>query len=275
MGKNLQPDLATFLGLVIALGGIVGGLLLEGGKLSDITQLTGALIVLGGTAGAVMITTPGPTLIGAVRQLKVVFLRPSLSAGETVADILRFAHQARKNGIVSLEENAVAIPNAFFRKALMLAVDGTDLADLKRVMEAESFVEAQRARSQAKVFDAAGGYAPTIGIIGAVLGLIQVMKHLDDIDQVGHGIAVAFVATVYGVASANLLFLPIAAKIRARADEAAQFQHLILEGISGIVQGLHPKIIERTLEAWTMSPSGAPVRRLRSISKASSVESSV
>ena len=275
MGKNLQPDLATFLGLVIALGGIVGGLLLEGGKLSDITQLTGALIVLGGTAGAVMITTPGPTLIGAVRQLKVVFLRPSLSAGETVADILRFAHQARKNGIVSLEENAVAIPNAFFRKALMLAVDGTDLADLKRVMEAESFVEAQRARSQAKVFDAAGGYAPTIGIIGAVLGLIQVMKHLDDIDQVGHGIAVAFVATVYGVASANLLFLPIAAKIRARADEAAQFQHLILEGISVIVQGLHPKIIERTLEAWTMSPSGAPVKRLRSISKASSVESSV
>lgn len=245
-------DLGSFLGLVVGLGSILGGLILEGGKISDVSQLTGGIIVLGGTIGAVIVTTPVTILMGALAQLKVVFFPPVYSIGATIDEIIQFGNRARKNGIVSLETDANAISDPFFRKAITLGVDGTDVEELKKIMETEIHVQAQKTKWEAKVFEAAGGYAPTVGIIGAVLGLIQVMKHLDDLEKVGHGIAVAFVATVYGVASANLFFLPVAGKIKARADEAVRSQELILEGVCAIVQGLHPKVIEQKLEAWAV-----------------------
>jgi chemotaxis protein MotA len=138
---------------------------------------------------------------------------------------------------------------------LALSVDGTDVQDLQQMMHLEIEADERRGRAEAKVYEAAGGYAPTVGIIGAVLGLIQVMKHLDQIELVGHGIAVAFVATIYGVASANVLFLPAAAKLRARTDEASRMKELMLDGVTGIVQGLHPKLIEQRLEPYL---SGSP-----------------
>lgn len=245
-------DLGSFLGLVVGLGSILGGLILEGGKISDVSQLTGGIIVLGGTIGAVIVTTPVTILMGALAQLKVVFFPPVYSIGATIDEIIQFGNRARKNGIVSLETDANAISDPFFRKAITLGVDGTDVEELKKIMETAIHVQAQKTKWEAKVFEAAGGYAPTVGIIGAVLGLIQVMKHLDDLEKVGHGIAVAFVATVYGVASANLFFLPVAGKIKARADEAVRSQELILEGVCSIVQGLHPKVIEQKLEAWAV-----------------------
>lgn len=252
MKRRTRLDFGSILGLMLGVGGILGGLLLEGGNLSDVTQLTGALIVLGGTIGAVIVTTPGPILLGAVKQLKIVFFPPAYSAAAMTDEIIALGNRARKNGIVSLEDQLDTIPDPFFRRALALGVDGTDVEEIRKIMEVEIAVHSQKARWEAKVFEAAGGYAPTIGIIGAVLGLIQVMKHLEDLDKVGHGIAVAFVATVYGVASANLFFLPVAGKIRARADEAVRIRELILEGICGIVQGLHPKLIEQKLEAWAV-----------------------
>ena len=255
-----RVDLASVLGLVVGFGGILGGLALEGGKLSDVTQVTGALIVLGGTIGAVMVTTPSAVLTGALAQLRVVFFPPRHSVTGTIDEIISLGNRARKNGIVSLEDEIGNIPDPFFRKALALGVDGTDLTDIRRIMEVEIAVQAQKARWEAKVFEAAGGYAPTIGIIGAVLGLIQVMKNLGDIDKVGHGIAVAFVATVYGVGSANLWFLPIAAKIKARSDETVRMREMILEGVCAVVQGLHPKIIEQKLEAWAVHESTSAAR---------------
>jgi chemotaxis protein MotA len=168
-----------------------------------------------------------------------------------IAQIVDYSAKARKNGIVSLEQVADDAPDPFLRKALTLAVDGTDLQELRKMMELEILMEEHHAEAEAKIFEGAGGYAPTIGIIGAVLGLIQVMKDLADIEKVGHGIATAFVATIYGVGFANLFFLPAAGKIRARAHEKAQMRELILEGVIGIVEGYNPKLIRSKLEAYT------------------------
>jgi len=245
-----RPDLATLAGLVIALGGIIGGLILEGGRLAQILQGTAAMIVFGGTLGAVMVTTPISALKGAVKRLLAVFVEKSQSPENAIETIIGYATKARKNGIVSLESEADAIADPFLRKALNLAVDGTDLQELRKMMELDIAMEEQRGEAAAKVFEAAGGYAPTIGIIGAVLGLIQVMKHLENIEEVGKGIAVAFVATVYGVGSANIFFLPAGNKIRARVARDIQMKELMLEGIVGIVEGLNPKLIRLKLSAY-------------------------
>jgi len=245
-----RPDLATLAGLVIALGGIIGGLILEGGRLAQILQGTAAMIVFGGTLGAVMVTTPISALKGAVKRLLAVFVEKSQSPENAIETIIGYATKARKNGIVSLESEADAIADPFLRKALNLAVDGTDLQELRKMMELDSAMEEQRGEAAAKVFEAAGGYAPTIGIIGAVLGLIQVMQKLADIEEVGRGIGVAFVATVYGVGSANIFFLPAGNKIRARVARDIQMKELMLEGIVGIVEGLNPKLIRLKLSAY-------------------------
>ncbi len=243
-------DFVTMGGLVLAVGGILGGLVLEGGKVKDVAQVTAAIIVLCGTVGAVMVTTPIQTLVGAVKKLGMVFFEADNSPHDIIEEIIRYATKARKSGIVSLEQEAEAIQDPFLRKALNLAVDGTDLDVIRKIMELEINLEEHNAEAEAKVFESAGGYAPTIGIIGAVLGLIQVMKNLANIDEVGHGIAVAFVATVYGVGSANVFFLPAGAKIRARMQRVIQNRELMLEGVAGIVEGLNPKLIRSKLEAY-------------------------
>ncbi|HYP06930.1 MAG TPA: flagellar motor protein [Bryobacteraceae bacterium] len=261
-GPRMRPDFGSFAGLMVALAGIMGGLLLEGGNIDDVTQATGAIIVLGGTIGAVMVTSPTAALVGAVRSLRLVFFQRAYDARKLVDDVLTFATRARRNGIVSLESDVDRIPDPFLRKALGLAVDGTDVQDLQQIMHLEIDADERRSKTEARVFDAAGGYAPTVGIIGAVLGLIQVMKHLDQIEMVGHGIAVAFVATIYGVGSANILFLPAAAKLRARAEEASRMKELMLDGVTSIVQGLHPKMIEQRLEPYLVE-IGQPTTKAR------------
>lgn len=245
-----KPDLATLGGLIFALGGIVGGLILEGGVIDDILQPTAALIVLGGTLGATMVTIPLDVFLRAIRKLGAVFFEKAHSADEIIDEIISYATKARKNGIVSLEQDALAIADPFLGKALNLAVDGTDPQEIRKMMELEIGLEEHHLEAEAKVFEAAGGYAPTIGIIGAVLGLIQVMKKLANTDEVGHGIAVAFVATVYGVGIANIFFLPAASKLRARAARVIQMKELMLEGVVGIVEGLNPKLIRGKLDAY-------------------------
>lgn len=250
MPKPTRPDFATLGGIALAAGGIVGGLLLEGGAITDIAQYTAAVIVLGGTAGAVMVNTPGRTLIGALKRLLSVFLEPSVQTGAVVEEIIGYATKARKSGLVSLEKDAESASDPFLRKALNLAVDGCEFQELRKMLELDIEIAENRAHAEAQVFEAAGGYAPTIGIIGAVMGLIQVMKRLADTEQVGHGIATAFVATVYGVAIANLFLLPVANKIKARAREETELRELMVEGISAIVEGLNPKIVRSKLEAY-------------------------
>jgi chemotaxis protein MotA len=232
------------------MGGIVGGLLLEGGKVQDVAQVTAALIVLGGTIGAVMVTTPMPVLLSAAKKLTLVFFDKAHPHADLIEEIIGFATKARKNSIVSLEDDLPGIGDPFLKKALSLAVDGMELQQLRQVMELQITQEEKRGEAESKVFEAAGGYAPTVGIIGAVLGLIQVMKHLENIEEVGHGIAVAFVATVYGVGVANLFFLPAASKIKARVQHGIEARELLLEGVCSIIEGLNPKLIRSKLEAF-------------------------
>src|SRR5437868_182997 len=254
---GIRPDIATFAGLLLAAAGILGGLVLEGGKLTDIAQVTALMIVLGGTLGAVMVTTPLSTLIKAAKCLGSVFFEHAQAPADTIEEIISYATKARKNSIISLEGDLPNIADPFLRKAISLSVDGTDLQELRKMMELDIAMEHRGGESIAKVYEAAGGYAPTIGIIGAVLGLIQVMKHLENIEEVGRGIAVAFVATVYGVASANLFFLPVANKIKARFHHAEELKELMLEGVCSIVEGLNPKLIRVKLEAFTQGGTPA------------------
>jgi chemotaxis protein MotA len=245
------PDFATIGGFLLAIGGIAAGLLMEGGKVQDVAQVTSALIVLGGTIGAVMITTPLPVLLRAAKQLPSVIF-PSVTNTDSVIDeIIELAAAARKNGIVSIEQQASLIQDPFLRKALGLAVDGIETNNIREIMELEITLAEQHADAETKVFEAAGGYAPTIGIIGAVLGLIQVMKNLANIEEVGRGIAVAFVATIYGVAIANIVFLPFASKLKARAHDRTRTRELMLEGVLSIAEGLNQKLIRMKLDAYS------------------------
>jgi chemotaxis protein MotA len=251
----LRPDLSTLAGIGVALTGIIGGLLLEKGNIQDVAQGTAAMIVLGGTLGAVLVTTPLPVFLRAVKGLRWAFLEQASSTAATIESLIQYATKARKNGIVSLESEAATIPDPFLRRAVNLAVDGTDLQELRKMMELDLSLSEHTSEAEAKVWEAAGGYAPTIGIIGAVMGLIQVMKHLEDIVAVGHGIAVAFVATVYGVGSANIFFLPVANKLKARMRDASLRKEMILEGVVGIVEGLNPTLIRMKLEAYNQEPA--------------------
>ena len=267
MPNQKKFDVATLSGIVIAIGGILGGLVLEKGSIRDIAQFTAALIVVGGTLGALLINTPVSVLKAALANMKVVFFERSSNSSQLIDEIIVYATKARKQGIVSLESEALAIRDPFLQKAINLAVDGTDLDDLKAMMELEIDLASHHAEDAAKVFDSGGGYSPTIGIIGAVLGLIQVMKNLANIEEVGHGIAVAFVATIYGVGLANLFLLPAAGKIRARAAKDREQREMALDGVLAIVEGANPKLIRSKLEAY-LSPGEPRAMRIERQSRA-------
>jgi chemotaxis protein MotA len=245
-----RPDFATIGGILLAFGGIVGGLLMEGGRIKDVSQITAAFIVLGGTFGAVMVSTPIRVLKGSATRLFHVLMDTTGSPDTAIEELIVYATKARKNGLVSLENEALEIQDPFLRKALTLAVDGTDLQEIRNMMQLEIETAENRALAEAKVFESAGGYSPTIGIIGAVMGLIQVMKNLANIEEVGRGIAVAFVATVYGVGLANIILLPAATKIKSRIEWETEMKQLKLEGVVAIVEGLNPKLIRSKLDAY-------------------------
>jgi chemotaxis protein MotA len=237
-------DKATWGGVVLGVGGIVGGLLLEGGKLSQILQPTAAMIVFGGTIGAVLIQFPLPMVMRAARHLARIFFEPTPNDLLRVQELVEFAKQARRDGIVSLDNKLNQIAEPFLKKSLMLAVDGTEPQELRDIMELELDHQEELEDRIPQVFESAGGFSPTIGIIGAVMGLIQVMQHLDKIDEVGRGIAVAFVATIYGVGAANLFFLPSAGKLRARIREEQVVREMTVEGVVCILEGMNPRMLE-------------------------------
>jgi chemotaxis protein MotA len=240
-------DKSTIAGIFVAIGGILAGLIIEGGKIAQVLQPTAAMIVFGGTIGAVLVQFPIPVVVQAFKKLAHVFLDKSQDPGKLVKDLVGFANHARRNGIVSLDSELPNIADPFLRKALMLAVDGTDPEELRKMMELELENQAEHAERVAQVFESAGGFAPTIGIIGAVLGLIQVMQHLQNIDEVGKGIAVAFVATIYGVGSANLLFLPSSGKLKIKSRQEHIWREMMLEGVISILEGMNPRMLETKL----------------------------
>ena len=243
-------DIATVVGIALSCGAILLGLTLEGGKIGQILQPTAALIVLGGTFGAVLVQFPFRVVLKAVVSLAGVFFEPADNSTAVIEEILAIARRARKEGIVSLDRDLDKIQDPFLKKSLMLAVDGTEPNELRSMMELDMDKQSEYEEDIPKVFESAGGFAPTIAIIGAVLGLIQVMQHLDNIDEVGRGIAVAFVATVYGVGLANLVLLPSAGKLKIRIREEQIHREMVLEGVVSILEGLNPKMIETKLQSF-------------------------
>lgn len=240
-------DLSTILGIVIAMLGIVGGLILEGGEISDIAQITAFIIVAGGTMGSVMVQFPLKSVIAGTKEFKSVLFDSKHKPDHLITQIVEFANKARKEGLVSLEGDVKNIDDVFFKKAMMMAIDGTNIKDVRESLELELGYMEEYGEIPSKVWEAAGGYSPTIGIIGAVMGLIQVMKNLQDIDEVGHGIAVAFVATIYGVALANILFLPAATKIKMKHRLEIIQKEMIISGVLLMIEGINPRVIEDKL----------------------------
>lgn len=240
-------DKSTLVGLVLAIGGILLGLMIEGGNLGQVLQPTAAMIVFGGTLGAVLIQYPLPVFLNGFKRLANVFVEPAQNAQSTITLLVRYANQARREGIISLDKEIANIQDPFLRRALMLAVDGTESQELRKIMELELDNKEEQEEKIPQLFESAGGFSPTIGIIGAVLGLIQVMQHLDKIDEVGRGIAVAFVATIYGVGAANILFLPAAGKLKIRIREEQIIREMTLEGVLSILEGMNPRMLEAKL----------------------------
>lgn len=250
-----RVDLLAVAGLPVSIILILVGQMLEGGSAHTLFQLTAALIVFGGTAGAVMVSFSTADVKEALRRVPTAFVDPLEPAREVIARLSMYAAKARRLGVMSLEEHLPEERDPFLRRALGLAVDGTNQSQLRAALEIEMDSLADADDGPARVFDAAGGYAPTIGILGAVIGLIHVMENLADPSKLGAGIAVAFVATVYGVGAANLVLLPIATKLRIRASTAARRREMLVHGVLAIQDGINPRVLEERLSAFETVPA--------------------
>ena len=243
-------DIASIGGIALAIIGILAGMMVEGGSISQITQPTAAMIVIGGTVGAVMLQFPLNIFLAALKQVMRIFFSGGSDEEAILKQLVAFANKARKSGIVSLDQDLSSVDDPFLKQALMLAIDGIEPSEVRKIMQMELDNKTEMEEKIPQVFEAAGGYSPTVGIIGAVLGLIQVMQHLDNIDEVGRGIAVAFVATIYGVALANLICLPVAGKLKIRHREEQMVKEMMLEGVICILEGMNPRMIETKLRTF-------------------------
>jgi chemotaxis protein MotA len=248
-------DISTLLGLTLGIGGILLGQVMEGGHIGSIMQFTAAIIVLGGTFGAVLVSTPMEDVKTAAKLLKMAFFNSRGDDSEKIIkELLEAAQIARKESILSLEKKLSQFTNPYMQAIFRFVIDGVDSNTIRDIFENEIFLEEEHLNAGAKAYLDAGGFAPTIGIIGAVLGLIHVMENLSDTSKLGAGIAVAFVATVYGVGSANLILIPLGNKLKRKIKMQAQMKEMILTGALGIVSGLNPFIIEEKLRAFVHAP---------------------
>lgn len=243
-------DFISLIGILLALSAVVGGQILEGGHVGSLLQITAFVIVIGGTAGAVMLQSSLPTFLRGMRMVKWVFVPPPLDAEPLIQHITQWSATARKGGLLALEPLIDDVADPFTRKGLQMLVDGAEPETLRDTLQVEIDAYEDQQRQAARVWESAGGYAPTIGILGAVLGLIHVMENLSDPSKLGAGIAVAFVATVYGVGSANLLFLPIANKLKSLIAREITLRHMLVEGLISVANGENPRLIERKLRGY-------------------------
>jgi chemotaxis protein MotA len=243
-------DKLSIIGLLLAAVAIIGGQLLEGGNIGSLVQVAAFLIVIGGTLAAVMVQSPLPVFRDALKLARWVLLPPAFDAEGIIARIGEWSASARRDGMLALENQVAATTDPFIRNGLQMLVDGFEPQRIREAFDVETEAWEERHRAAAKVWEAAGGYAPTIGILGAVLGLIHVMENLSDPNKLGGGIAVAFVATVYGVGTANLLFLPIASKLKMLIGREVRRREIVADGLLGIANGENPKLIEARLNGY-------------------------
>lgn len=243
-------DKLTLFGLVIGLVGIFSGQLLDGGSLSILFQGAAFLIVFGGTLGAVMVQCPSKVFVMAIKMGRWAFVTPPLSGRDSIRQLISLSALARKEGLLALEGRMNTISDPFLKKGLQLVVDGNSAEKIRETLDVDIHSWEQLRWQSARVWEAAAGYSPTIGIIGAVLGLMHVMQNLSDPGKLGAGIAVAFVATIYGVAFANLLFLPVANKLKSIIMEQSQLKEMVVDGLMGIANGDNPRQIDIKLQSY-------------------------
>lgn len=243
-------DKISLFGLFLGISAIVGGQILEGGHIGSLAQPTALLIVLGGTMGAVMLQSPYAVFIRGIRMVRWVWLPPVVDHAALISQVTGWGHIARREGLLALENVINQLDDAFMRKGLQLLVDGAEPERLREVLEVEINTFEEQMKLSARIWEAAGGYSPTIGIMGAVLGLIHVMENLSDPSKLGAGIAVAFVATIYGVGLANLVFLPMSNKLKAHIGRMVAQREMIVDGLLGIASGDNPRIIESRLQGY-------------------------
>lgn len=243
-------DLLSIAGVIIGFAALLGGNFLEGGAWTSLVNGPAAIIVIGGTVGAAVLQTPSAGLKRALSLFKWVFKPPQEKFDKGIKTVVSWSMAARKEGLLGLENIAEKEKDKFSRKGLRLLVDGSEPEVIRHVLETDLIVAEQRDHDAVQFYESMGGYAPTIGIVGAVMGLIHVMRHLADPSQLGPGIAVAFVATIYGVALANLFLLPIANKLKACIKHRSQYRELMIEGIIAIADGENPRAIEMKLSGY-------------------------
>ncbi|RKN78903.1 flagellar motor protein [Paenibacillus ginsengarvi] len=243
-------DITTLLGIVLGLAALVGGFLLDDGHISGLIVYTAAIIVFGGTFGAVLVSFPKSQLRQIPKALRLAFSEPKTDSLATIEEMVEMAFIARREGVLALEDRAQQHPDPFLQSGLQMVVDGTDQDLLRKILEVEIEAKEKLYAGYAKIFESAGGYAPTMGIIGTVMGLIHVLSNLSDPESLAGAIAVAFTATLYGVASANVIYLPIASKIKARGEEHVAEMDMMLEGILSLQAGENPQLIEKKLKSF-------------------------
>ncbi len=243
-------DKTSVFGLLLGLAAILGGQLLEGGAIVSLLQPTALLIVLGGTLGAVMLQSPYAVFVRGMRMARWIWFPPTTDEERLIRQISAWGYTARREGLLALENDTGLVKDEFTRKGLQLLVDGADPERLREVLSVDIDTFEEQMKLSARIWEAAGGYSPTIGILGAVLGLIHVMENLSDPAKLGAGIAVAFVATIYGVGLANLVFLPMANKLKAHINRLVAQREMIVDGLLGIANGDNPRIIESRLQGY-------------------------
>ncbi|MDR1889127.1 MAG: flagellar motor protein [Zoogloeaceae bacterium] len=257
-------DKLSLFGLIIGIGAIMGGQVLEGGHLASLLQPTALLIVFGGTLGAVLLQSPFVTFKRGMRMATWVFFPPAINHDRLIGDVTYWSQLTRREGLLTLEKFTNQIKDDFTSKGLQLLVDGVAAEHIREVLDAKLTTFEDEMRQGARIWEAAGGYSPTIGILGAVLGLIHVMENLSDPSKLGAGIAVAFVATIYGVGLANLVYLPIANKLKTHITRLVAAREMLIDGMIGIAVGDNPRLIESRLQGYLfkeMQPERKSPRR--------------
>jgi len=250
-------DIFAVIGMFLGIGFILTGQAMEGGNLGQLLQITAAFIVLGGTTGAIVLSFPMDTLMSAIKMLKDVFMPPKADFEALITEIGGFATKARKEGIIALEKEANNASDPLLTLGLGAVADGSDPTLVREMMENQVSQLEAHVHNAAKVYESFGGYSPTLGIIGAVMGLIQVMQNLSDPSKLGAGIAVAFVATIYGLFAANLVMIPLGTRIKFIYQKIFLYKDMILEGVLSIQAGESPVLIERKLRSFLLTETGA------------------
>lgn len=243
-------DKISIAGLLLGFVAIIGGQILEGGHVGSLVQPTALLIVLGGTLAAVMLQSPTETFKLGFRMAKWVWVPPVIEYPKLIQQVTNWSQVSRREGLLALEGFIGPMKDDFAKKSLQLLVDGVEPERIREVLEVQIDAYEDQLRQGARIWESAGGYSPTIGILGAVMGLIHVMENLSDPSKLGAGIAVAFVATIYGVGLANLIFLPMANKLKAQVARHVTYREMMVDGIVGIANGDNPRIIENRLRGY-------------------------